>query len=57
MKASQLITKTQRKKEYGDYIAIKNEGKKTIKGYNLTFEQFLSRTTPLSRLILKNVIR
>ncbi len=56
MKASKLLTKTQRKKEYGDYIAIKNEAKKTVKGFYLTFEDFLTRTTPLSRSILKNVI-
>ena len=57
MKASKLLTKEQRKKEYGDYVLIKNESLKSIKGFKLTFEQFLTRTTPLSRSILKNVIR
>lgn len=57
MKASKLLTKDQRKKEYGDYVLIKNNAKKTVKGFNLTFEKFLTRTTPLSRSILKNVIR
>jgi len=41
MKASKLLTKKQRQKQYGEYIAL------NLRKHGITFEQFLIRTIHL----------
>lgn len=41
MKASKLLTKEQRKKQYGDYVNL------NLRKFGITFEKFLTKTIKL----------
>ena len=43
MKASKLLTKEQRKKQYGEYINL------NLRKYGIKFEQFLTKTIHLKK--------